>query len=402
MSRNQYKLFSGGTIGNLEIPNRLIRSATWDPSILRNNKMNDETITLYSQVAAGGVGMIITGDFSVVPASTLEEEEILSADFSYDDIRIKGYDQLIAAVREAGRECKIIAQVSGEYPGVSPSGVISPFAKRAPGILTTEQIRILVQRFIVSIEGVKRDGFDGVQLHAAHGGLLSQFMSPYTNRRTDAYGGSVQNRVLLISEIVSGARKWVGNFPILIKLNCTDFVEGGIDIDNFPAFASEIEKCGVDAIEVSGGLRDCLVRSEEELGFPPVYPPESQTRLTKPERQSYFLKFVEGLDLKIPMILVGGNRDVELLEKIIQRGVVDFISLCRPLICEPDLPNRWREGQGKSDTYCISCNSCIYDQFMSCRDDRSGIATCIFKEDPQRIKIARKWLSSWAERTINQ
>jgi 2,4-dienoyl-CoA reductase-like NADH-dependent reductase (Old Yellow Enzyme family) len=160
----------------------------------------------------------------------------------------------------------------------------------------------------------------------------------------------------------------------------------------------EVEKAGVDAIEVSGGLRDCLVRSEKELGFPPVFPPESQTRIALPEKQSYFLKYVESLDLQIPVILVGGNRDVERLESIVRQGGVDFISLCRPLICEPGLPNRWRAGQGKSGTDCTSCNSCIYDQIVSYREGRLGVARCLLKEDPQQVKIARKWLTSFAQR----
>jgi 2,4-dienoyl-CoA reductase-like NADH-dependent reductase (Old Yellow Enzyme family) len=398
MNRNHYKIFSEGKIGLLKLPNRLVRSATWDPSILRQRKMNNETIALYRRVAAGGVGMIITGDFSAVPDGSLDENGGSPGDFSYNDVRIEGYDDLIAAVRRVAPDCKIIAQISAEYPNVSPSGVISPFAKKAPKVLSTGQIGTLIQRFIVSIEGAMNDGFDGVQFHAAHGGLLSQFMSPYNNRRTDAYGGSVQNRVRLVNEIVSGARARVGGFPILIKLNCTDYVDGGIDFDNFPEFVMEVEKAGVDAIEVSGGLRDCLVRSEEELGFPPVYPPESQTRIALPERQSYFLKFVEGLDLQIPVILVGGNRDVERLESTVRQGVVDFISLCRPLISEPELPNRWRAGQGKSCAECTSCNSCIYDQIVSYRDGKLGVARCLLREDPRQVKVARKWLTSFALR----
>lgn len=114
---------------------------------------------------------------------------------------------------------------------------------------------------------MKQCGFDGVQLHAAHGGLLICFLSPYTNRRIDEYGGSVEKRVRIVREIISEAKEEVGDFPILIKMNCTDYVEGGLDLDTFPALAKEIENSGVDALEVSGGMWDCLVRSEEELGF---------------------------------------------------------------------------------------------------------------------------------------
>lgn len=399
MNRGHYKIFSEGKIGSLTLSNRLVRSATWDPSILPERMVNEETVALYRRVAAGGVGMIITGDFSALPGGALDRDDISPAKFSYDDVRIDGYERLIAEVHETAPDCRIIAQISAEYPNVSPSGVISPFARKIPRVLTTEQIKKLVLRFVISIEGAMNDGFDGIQIHAAHGGLLSKFLSPYTNRRTDAYGESVQNRVKIIAEIVEKARQRIGSSPILIKLNCTDYVEGGIDIENFPELAMEIERTGIDAIEISGGLRDCLVRPEEELGFPPVYPPESQTRIALPEKQSYFLKYVDGLNLQVPIMLVGGNRDIERLESIISRGAVDFISLCRPLISEPDLPNRWRAGQGKSGTDCKSCNSCIYDQIVNYGKDRPNVARCVLKEDPRQVKTARQWLTSFRMRT---
>jgi 2,4-dienoyl-CoA reductase-like NADH-dependent reductase (Old Yellow Enzyme family) len=152
---------------------------------------------------------------------------------------------------------------------------------------------------------------------------------------------------------------------------------------------------GVDAIEVSGGMWECLVRPEKELGFRPVPMAESHTRIKNPEKQSYFLKYAERLDLSIPVILVGGNRDVERLEQILQDGKVDFISLCRPLICEPDLPNRWLEGRGGSHAECISCNSCIYVMWTGLEEGRPGAVQCVYKQDREQVKQAQKWLSNW-------
>jgi 2,4-dienoyl-CoA reductase-like NADH-dependent reductase (Old Yellow Enzyme family) len=238
-------------------------------------------------------------------------------------------------------------------------------------------------------------GFDGVQLHAAHGSLLSCFLSPYTNRREDEYGGSVQNRVRIVHDIVHGARRTVGDWPILIKVNCTDYLVGGLDIEAFPAQAREVARAGVDAIEVSGGMWDCLARSAEELGFRPVPAPESHTRIHRPDQQSYFLKFAERLDVDVPVILVGGNRDVERLERIVRRGAVDLIALCRPLINEPDLPRRWLEGRGSSGTDCISCNSCIHDLIVHPGRPEPGVVRCVFKHDPQHHRLAQQWLSSW-------
>lgn len=396
MSRHEYKIFSDGQIGPLKLTNRLVRSATWDPSILGGRGMNDEVLNIYRRVAAGGVGLIITGDFSVVPPNFLDEN-IGTESFSYETVKINGFGKLVDTVRRASHHCKIIAQLSGDYPGIGPSAVPSPYTIDQDQPLSVEQIRLLVKCFVETIYGIQREGFDGIQLHAAHGGLLSKFLSPYTNLRQDQYGGSVQNRVRILREIIARARKKVGDFPVLVKVNATDYLEGGIGLDTFPGLALEIERAGVDAIEVSGGMWDCLVRSEDELGFRPVPSPESHTRIKNPEKQSYFLKYAEQLGLGIPVILVGGNRDVERLEQIIQAGKVDFISLCRPLISEPDLPRRWLEGRGASGTDCISCNSCIYDMYTGVIEGNPRAVYCIYKQNRQEVKAAQKWLSTWVD-----
>jgi 2,4-dienoyl-CoA reductase-like NADH-dependent reductase (Old Yellow Enzyme family) len=265
-----------------------------------------------------------------------------------------------------------------------------------------EEISDIIDCFVEAIVDMKKNGFDGVQLHAAHGGLLSSFLSPYTNRRNDVYGGSTSNSVRIILEIVSKAKKFVGNFPILIKMNCTDYIVGGVNIDTFPDLAREIEQTGVDAIEVSGGMWGCLFRSEKELGFRPVPAPESHTYIKKPEQQSYFLKYAEKLDLGIPIILVGGNRDIEQLEEIVSQGKVEFIALSRPLIREPDLPNRWLEGQGGRATECISCNSCIFAMHIHPGRSEPGLVTCVHKNDKNQHHLAQKWLSSWVRRNTLQ
>jgi len=393
--RDHYKLFSEGRIGPLTLPNRLVRSATWDPAILQARRMTDGVLDIYRRVAAGGIGLIITGDSSVIPHGLLDEDPPQPAAFAYEDVRIEGYDRLVETVHTTAPGCKIVAQLSVDYPGFGPSDVPSPFLTERTRPLSTEQVRLLVHCLVESITGIQGEGFDGVQLHAAHGGLLGRFLSPYTNRRRDEYGGSVANRARLVREVVAGARQKVGDFPILIKLNGTDYLPGGLDLDTFPDLAREIAAAGFDAIEVSGGMWECLVRPETELGFRPVPAPESHTRIKDPAKQSYFLPYAERLDLDIPLILVGGNRDVERLEAILQRGVVEFLALCRPLISEPDLPRRWLEGRGSSGSDCISCNSCLYDMYTSLENGQPGPVTCLFKQDRQRVGEAQRWLNSW-------
>jgi 2,4-dienoyl-CoA reductase-like NADH-dependent reductase (Old Yellow Enzyme family) len=300
-------------------------------------------------------------------------------------------------VHRSRPECRIIAQLEVGYLDAGPSSIPTPFSEDPVRELSLAEIEQIMTCFVDAIADIQNGGFDGVQLHAAHGGLLSRFLSPYTNRRMDRFGGTVEKRSYIVKEIITRARKRVGNFPILIKVNCTDYLVGGVDIDHFPILAREIALAGVDAIEVSGGMWECLFRPEEELGFRPVPAPESHTRIGKPGRQSYFLPYIEKVDLPIPVILVGGNRDVERLEGILQDGKVDFIALCRPLIREPDLPNRWRAGIGKRIPECVSCNSCLYAMYVHPGKPEPGVVSCICKSDKKQHQQAQKWLVMWRE-----
>ncbi len=399
MDRSHYKVFSAGNIAGLNIPNRLVRSATWDPSIHKSRQMTEEVLDLYRNLALGGIGMIITGGFPVY-RERFPDEETNQPFYEYSDLRINGLEQLVQVVHNSRPDCKIIAQLEMGYIDAGPSSIPTPFSDKPIRALTLEEIEQIMFCFVNAIIDMQASGFDGIQLHAAHGGLLSQFLSPYKNRRLDGFGGSPEKRSHIIREIIAGARKRVRDYPILVKMNCTDYLEGGVGIENFPELAEQITQTGVDAIEISGGMWDCLFRSEEELGFRPVPAPESHTRIQKPEHQSYFLKYAEKLDPSIPIILVGGNRDIENLEKILQGGKVDFIALCRPLIREPDLPNRWQTGIGNNLPECISCNSCIYAMFEHPGKPEPELVTCICKNDKKVHQMAQKWLASWRENQV--
>jgi 2,4-dienoyl-CoA reductase-like NADH-dependent reductase (Old Yellow Enzyme family) len=359
--------------------------------------MTDEVLHLYQELALGGVGLIITGGFPVFQEQVPNDSSGKWL-LTYADLRVNGIQHMAHLVHTSSQNCRIIAQLENGDLNARPSVIESPYSRRKLRPLTVEEISDIIDCFVEAIVDMKKAGFDGVQLHAAHGGLLSRFLSPYTNRRNDAYGGSTSNRVKIIREIVSKARQLVGNFPILVKMNCTDYLEGGVNIDSFPDQAREIEQTGVDAIEVSGGMWESLVRTEEELGFRPVPAPESHTRIKNPEKQSYFLKYTEQLDLSIPIILVGGNRDVERLEEIVNQGKIDFIALSRPLIREPDLPNKWLEGRGSRTPECISCNSCIYSMHVHPGKPEPGLVTCVHKNDKLQHRLAQKWLASWVKK----
>ncbi|MCG6537451.1 MAG: hypothetical protein L7F78_22745 [Syntrophales bacterium LBB04] len=201
-----------------------------------------------------------------------------------------------------------------------------------------------------------------MELHAAHGYLLSSFLSPRTNQRQDQYGGSTENRIRIVQEIFQRARKKVGDrFPILIKINTTDFLSGGIDLNETVRVGTLLSEIGFAAIETSGGMWEAVTRKKEELGWLPVLLPESRTGITSPDQEAYFLPGAKALKEKTQatVILVGGLRSFSKIEAVLESKAADFVSLSRPLIRQPDLPRLWQSGKGPDQAECISCNACL-------------------------------------------
>lgn len=389
MSLQDYLIFSSGKIASLRLKNRLVRSAVWDPCIVFPRRMSQEVLDIYQALARGGVGMIITGGVPVISSETLHQ-----ANPSFRPLQVDGFEEIASAVHEADTHCRVFAQLETLSLGAGPSELQSPFQDQSTRALSIEEIQKIISCFVEGIGAMRQMGFDGVQLHAAHGSLLSRFLSPYSNRRDDAYGGSTGGRVCILREIIAQARSEVGSFPIIIKINGTDYLPGGIDIQNLPELAGEVVAAGVDAIELSGGMPDCLALPEEALGFARQPTPEAHTRIHEPENQSYFLAYARVLRLPVPLILVGGNRRLDLLESILREGSADFFALARPLIREPDLPRRWLTGRGRS-ARCISCNACLYAMRVHPGMTYPAPVTCIYQQDREQYKKARRWLVAW-------
>jgi 2,4-dienoyl-CoA reductase-like NADH-dependent reductase (Old Yellow Enzyme family) len=344
-SRSHYKVFSKGKIGSMQLKNRLIKAATAIAATTDDCTFLNGGFDIYRNWSKGGVGLINTGHMAVVPIPPGTFSHNLTC--IYDDRFIPQLHKLAETVHNADSDCRVAAQInhvgmrSITYP-VAASPVPWPHIKKTPRGLSKAEVQEIRDAFVAAARRAKEAEFDGVEIHGAHGFLLSSFLSPYTNKRTDEYGGSLKNRVRIVAEIVDGIKTSVDpDFPVLIKTNSDDGLgDAGTNAANYPQLARELEKTGIDAIEVSGAK-------------------PARQDIDAPENQSYFALYADHLDLRIPVISTGGNKSIDVVEGICRRGKVDFFGFARPLIAEPDLPNRWLEGAADAQCACISCNQCL-------------------------------------------
>jgi 2,4-dienoyl-CoA reductase-like NADH-dependent reductase (Old Yellow Enzyme family) len=354
-------LFSPIAIGRVTIPNRFVRSATHDFMADEDGSVTDRHIALFRRLAEGEVGLIITGHAYVNPAGRASPRQI----GVHDDRMIEGLSRIPAAVHgypsrvflqiaHAGRQTK--EKICGCVP-VGPSAVYEPVLKVMPRALTREEVRATVEEFVQAGRRAKQAGFDGVQVHVAHGYLLSSFISPHTNRRDDEYGGSLENRARIVREVVRGIKSLAGPcFPVIAKLNSQDFLSGGLEVAESIEIAQRLEGDGLDGVEVSGGM--------SEAGRGSVWP-----GLRAEEEEGYFVDSASRFKaaLKIPVFGLGGLRTFTVMERAVREGRVDLISLSRPLIREPALVSKFRLGEvDKSE--CISCNKCFNPRGLTCGD----------------------------------
>lgn len=339
--RDRYRVFSEGRIAELKLKNRLVRAATAEGAS-PEGRMNADGLRIYEQLARGGVGLIITGHIVAVHGGDAHENQThIDEDRFVDAAR-----QITETVHRHGANCKVVAQLTHAGPG----GIVDPIAAsemparpggKTPRVVGASEIEDIVAQFAASVRRAKNAGFDGAELHGAHGYFLRTFLSAATNMRSDQYGGSAAARVEIIRKIVKAARGLVGpDYPILIKMNCDDFGDKETGVAGFVEMAQHLERAGINAIEISGTN-------------------PARTEIDSPGKQSYFLPYAERAALKVPVILTGGNRSVELLEAIAQKDRIQFFGFARPFVRELDLANRWQEGRGGETAACISCNECL-------------------------------------------
>jgi 2,4-dienoyl-CoA reductase-like NADH-dependent reductase (Old Yellow Enzyme family) len=344
-------LFDSIEINGMTVPNRFMRSATNDRLAEVSGQVNDAFIHVYEELARGGVGLIVTGH-AYVQWSGKASKDMLGG---HTDDMIPGLKRLVDTVHQydskivlqinhAGRQTS--SQVIGQTP-VAPSPVYYPVQDGTPREFTGEEIETLIEAYGAAAGRAVAAGFDGVQIHGAHGYGVSQFISPYTNRRQDKWGSSPENRMRFPIEVLHRMRKEVGDsYPVMIKLNSADFIEGGLTIEESAPIAAALSQEGIDAIEISGGM----------VGGAHITPIKILTEEDEACYRANAMKFREVID--VPLMLVAGLRSFGLMEKLVETGEVDMVSMCRPFIREPDLINKWKQGNLKRAD-CISCNGCL-------------------------------------------
>ncbi len=378
-------LFEPKKIGRMSVKNRLIRAATAEKMATEDGRCTPKLLQLYVRLAEGGVGMIISGTAYVQPNGKgipniigLHHDDTIAGYRELTD-RVHGYDvKVIAQLFHCGRQGPM--EVVGETP-IAPSAVPNLLGV-SPIPMSDEQVSSTVDNFIRAAERAREAGFDGVQLHAAHGYLIHEFLSPRTNLRQDRWGGSFENRLRFLTEIYLGIRRRLGDeYPVMIKVNANDYLEDGIGIEEACRITESVSSMGFDAIEISAGTWEShffmsrgdipknywLYTRAEEKEKKRIAEQLARVAKAVAFKEAYLSEYAGEIRRKIrcPLILVGGMRTVAKMEKILREGVADFISLCRPLIRNPELPNLIRRGLERRSS-CINCNLCLTDKPVAC------------------------------------
>ncbi|WAW10102.1 NADH:flavin oxidoreductase [Oxalobacter vibrioformis] len=339
------------SLGGIATQNRIVRSATFEFSHHAKGDYNPEYARIYETLAKGGVGIIITGMVAVDANSPINAQMIRA----YDDQFVPGLRQIVEQVHAS--KSRLVVQIShcGVHAGHIESGgprlgasAMQTTSGATVQAMTAEDIAGVAAHFAGTAARCREAGADGVQLHAAHGYLLSQFLSPYYNRRDDAYGGDIAGRSRIVMEVYDAIRERVGpDYPVWIKINNSDRTTPGLTQEECLWVCQALENRGIHAIEISGGLSV----TPESSAVPMIKTPEEETPYA-----SAALSIAE--KISVPVISVCGYRTPKSIHEWLNRGKLEAIALSRPLIVEPDLPNRWKDGD-TSRAICISCNQCF-------------------------------------------
>jgi len=342
-------IFSEGRIGRLVIPNRLVMAPVDTNFADYEGKVSEKMLAYYGMRAGGGVGMVIVENSQVEGPRGKNTIRQLCVS---DDRFITGLKRLAFAIHKhhvpailqlhhAGRQTT--REITGGLQPVAPSAIPCKNLGERPRALMKDEIEEIENRFAKAAVRAKTAGFDGIELHGAHGYLIGQFMSPYTNHRKDEYGGDFEGRMRFPLRIIEKVRAAVGDdYPILFRLSADEFVKGGITLEESRKIAQRLEEAGVDALDVSAGIYESLVTILEPMSYREGW-------------RVYLAREIKEM-VSIPVITVGNIRYPKTVEKILARGEADFVAMGRALIADPEWPLKAKEGREEEIRYCISCN----------------------------------------------
>lgn len=372
----QSLVFDKINLGRYELRNRFLMSAAAMWKVSNEAVPENGKEYIHYEVAKGGPAMIISGGVNVAPCGLSNPKSALF-DYEKGGLFLKSFAQRVKAkgaaacfqITHGGMWAAHYALERSLVP-FAPSFIVESkvgdysLEKRKDLPATEKQIYETIEAYGNAALGAKNCGFDAVEIHAAHESLLAQFLSPISNIRKDAWGGSVQNRCRLHCEIIKNIRKKLGaDFPVIIKLGVVDKLEGGLSLKEGIMAAEIIAKTeSINAIEVSQGLSPGLMNFDYT---------SMKTGITSIEKEGYYRQWAKQIKNAIKStgvltIMQGGLRSLELMEEVVMNEEADLVSMCRPYICEPSLIRRWQNGDRKK-ARCISCNKCVlraYEQDM--------------------------------------
>jgi 2,4-dienoyl-CoA reductase-like NADH-dependent reductase (Old Yellow Enzyme family)/pyruvate/2-oxoglutarate dehydrogenase complex dihydrolipoamide dehydrogenase (E3) component len=348
-------IFQPGMIGNLEIKNRLIVPAMLTEFADANGRLTERYIRYYEEKARGGWGLIIVEDnvieprgagFKCVPGVWADEMMVEHKELT-DRVHAAGA-KIALQVYHAGRQTH--SSVTGELP-VAPSPIQDPILPETPRELETDEVKELVEKFAQAVRRVKDAGYDAVELHGAHGYLINQFVSPFSNKRTDQYGGNFNNRMRFPLEIIQRAKELVGHdYPITYRISAEELVEGGLTIEDTKVISMELEDAGIAAIHASGG----------------VYKSNAALCATTTMQTAAFSDFAKQIKrvVTIPVITVNKIVYPEVAESLLREGKADFVAMGRASIADPHLPNKTKAGKMDEILHCIGCRQGCWSHLL--------------------------------------
>jgi 2,4-dienoyl-CoA reductase-like NADH-dependent reductase (Old Yellow Enzyme family) len=377
--------FAPGRIGQLEVRNRLIRAATSETMATAEGEVTDALIGLYTNLAKGGAGLLITGHMYVEQRGQCSPRQI----GAYSDDLLPDLKRLTHAVH--AHDGLIFAELSHAgsqsvmpHTPIAPSATTNEIFGREAREMSAADIREVISAFAEAALRAVAAGFDGIHLHGGNGYLIAQFSSPYTNRRNDEWGGDSARRDRFFLAVYDAVRQAVGpEFPVSARVGVVDSIAGGLAIDEGVSRAVALAGHGLDAVEISYGIMSSYldnIRPYVGLGMWRAMQDWVLPRLwTRPVAEAYYAPFARAIKkaVDVPVILVGGLRTTDTMAEVLRSGDADFLAFARPFIREPDFPNALQAGR-RGAVDCVSCNICLlhdgFDPLQCWRKNAADLA----------------------------